>query len=115
MKCTHSLPQEALLRTSQRAWRHSDISVPLMGVNSLLSLDDTSLEPDFRISHIFSRASQIHTLVSDDNLCFFAIEFILIWLHSSHDLASATFLVHTFMRLLPIIEQEKKKMVKEVE
>lgn len=63
MKCSHSLPQEALLRTTPCAWRHSDILVPLMGVNSLLSLDDTSLEPDFGISHVFSRVSQICTSV----------------------------------------------------
>lgn len=91
-----------------------------MGVNSLLSLDDTSLEPDFRISHVFSRASQIHTLVNDDNLCFFAIEFILIWLHSSHDLASAAFLVHSeaSQHLYETSTHHRtgeKKVVKEVE
>lgn len=65
-----------------------------MGVNSLLSWDDTSLESDFRLSRDFSRASQICTLVSDDNLRFFAIEFTPIWPHRSHDLASAAFLTY---------------------
>lgn len=32
--------------------------------------------------------------VSDDNLCFFAIEFIPIWQHNSLDLASSAFLAH---------------------
>lgn len=33
----------------------------------MMSLDDSSLEPDFRIRHIFS-ASQIYTLVTDDRV-----------------------------------------------
>lgn len=49
-------------------WSHSDILMPLTVVNCVLSLDDTSVEPDFRIRQIFSWASQICTLATNDRV-----------------------------------------------